>query len=186
MACRRSTARTAGWCRPFRHPLALALNTSPPCSPPLPHPPHATPTPTHPHHLLPCRPLNRILVAQRITRPQMYVSLTIIPLHVATTYTLVHSLNMGYLGIAAAAAAANAYFVLLTGLYVAATGLSGRVWGRLSREMWRVSGEGLGGVRYRACAGQRTWDRLTWAAWGLPGPAWAAAWLAWKLRKVRC
>ncbi|KAJ9504555.1 hypothetical protein QJQ45_020178, partial [Haematococcus lacustris] len=38
------------------------------------------------------RSLNRILVAQRIARPQMGVALLVVPLHVATNYLLIHKL----------------------------------------------------------------------------------------------
>ncbi|GFH20513.1 multidrug and toxin extrusion protein 1, partial [Haematococcus lacustris] len=39
------------------------------------------------------RSLNRILVAQRIARPQMGVALMVVPLHVATNYLLIHKLK---------------------------------------------------------------------------------------------
>jgi MATE family multidrug resistance protein len=38
--------------------------------------------------------LNRILVAQRITAPQMVVSLVVLPLHIATNYMLIHYLQV--------------------------------------------------------------------------------------------
>lgn len=48
------------------------------------------------------RPLNRILVAQRISKPQMVISLAIVPLHLLTTYTLIFPLKLGYVGAALA------------------------------------------------------------------------------------
>lgn len=47
---------------------------------------------------------------------------------------------MGYVGAAVAACLANIYFILLTGLYVWAAGLSSRVWGTLSKQMFTVGG----------------------------------------------
>ena len=50
-----------------------------------------------------CRsPLNRILVAQRMTQPQMAVGLVVAVQHVAACWLCVHRLGMGYLGAAVA------------------------------------------------------------------------------------
>ncbi|GFR42578.1 hypothetical protein Agub_g3505, partial [Astrephomene gubernaculifera] len=75
------------------------------------------------------RPLNRILVAQRITRPQMVISLLIVPLHVATTYLFIHTVGLGYVGAALAVGATNGYNVLLTSAYICWAGLAPRVFG---------------------------------------------------------
>ncbi|GLC34146.1 hypothetical protein PLESTB_000842400 [Pleodorina starrii] len=75
------------------------------------------------------RPLNRILVAQRITKPQMVISLLIVPLHVATTYLLVFTAGWGYVGAALAVGATNGLIALFTSAYVVWAGLAPRVFG---------------------------------------------------------
>lgn len=44
--------------------------------------------------------MNRILLAQRITLPQMFVSVAVVALHLAANYLLIHRLGWGYLGAA--------------------------------------------------------------------------------------
>lgn len=46
------------------------------------------------------RPMNRILLAQRITLPQMFVSVAVVALHLAANHLLIHRLGWGYLGAA--------------------------------------------------------------------------------------
>lgn len=46
------------------------------------------------------RPINRILLAQRITLPQMWVSVAVLVLHVGANWLLIHRLGLGYLGAA--------------------------------------------------------------------------------------
>ncbi|KAG2423423.1 hypothetical protein HXX76_015294 [Chlamydomonas incerta] len=75
------------------------------------------------------RPLNRILVAQRISKPQMVISLAIVPLHLLTTYTLIFPLKLGYVGAALAVGASNGYQCLFTCAYIAGSGLAPRVFG---------------------------------------------------------
>jgi len=50
------------------------------------------------------RPINRILLAQRITLPQMWVSVAVLTLHVGANWLLIHRLGWGYLGAAWATA----------------------------------------------------------------------------------
>ena len=53
-------------------------------------------TPGVPH----CRPINRILLAQRITLPQMWVSVLVMVLHAGANWLLIYHLQWGYLGAA--------------------------------------------------------------------------------------
>ena len=91
--------------------------------------------------LLPCRPLNRILVAQRVTQPQMAVGLLVALQHVAACYLLIHRAGWGYLGAAAASCWSSFLSLGLLAAYVAAAGLGERVWGRPTAEAlqgWRT------------------------------------------------
>ena len=48
----------------------------------------------------PCRPINRILLAQRITLPQMWVSVLVVLLHAGANWLFIYHLRWGYLGAA--------------------------------------------------------------------------------------
>ncbi|KAK9815228.1 hypothetical protein WJX72_000308 [[Myrmecia] bisecta] len=78
------------------------------------------------------RPLNRILVAQRITMPQMCISGIVALLHLAGNYLFIHVFNFGYRGAAYAMSLANLNNLLLTGAYVVLAGKQNRVWGVLT------------------------------------------------------
>jgi Na+-driven multidrug efflux pump len=41
-----------------------------------------------------CRPLNSVLVAQRITQPQTIVAMLMVPVHVAYNYLFIHSMKV--------------------------------------------------------------------------------------------
>ncbi|KAK9842256.1 hypothetical protein WJX81_002908 [Elliptochloris bilobata] len=95
--------------------------------------------------LLPClwlevlnRPINRILLAQRITLPQMWVSVVVMVLHAGANWLLIHRFEWGYLGAAWATSLANLNNLLLSVAYLLAAGLQQRVWG--SRLAARLSG----------------------------------------------
>ncbi|PSC71055.1 MATE efflux family isoform A [Micractinium conductrix] len=97
------------------------------------------------------RPLNRILVAQRMTQPQMAVGLVVAVQHVAACWLCVHRLGMGYLGAAVASVWSNVLSLALLVGWVAAAGLGERVWGRPSREAftgWRQ----FAGLAYASAA----------------------------------
>lgn len=98
-------------------------------------------------------PLNRILVAQRITQPQMAVSLLVAAQHVAVCHLLIHRLGLGFLGAAFASAWSNLLSVALLAAWVALAGKGQAVWGRPSRE---------------ALAGWRQFGRLAYASAGEP------------------
>ncbi|EFJ52692.1 hypothetical protein VOLCADRAFT_115641 [Volvox carteri f. nagariensis] len=83
------------------------------------------------------RPLNRILVAQRITKPQMVISLIIVPLHVATTYLLMFPAGLGYIGAALAVGATNGYICLFTSAYIVWSGLAHRVFGGVWSQVFK-------------------------------------------------
>ena len=85
-------------------------------------PPH--PTPPRLDH----RPLNRILVAQRITAPQMWVGGIVALQHVAACHFFINTLGAGLLGAAWATCWSNLLAALLLASYVGAAGLAGRVW----------------------------------------------------------
>ena len=76
------------------------------------------------------RPLNRILIAQRVASPQMFVSLVVAALHVGVNHLLVNTLGLGFLGAAWAIGIASFNTTLLTALWVAVAGMQDRVWGR--------------------------------------------------------
>ncbi|GIL46835.1 hypothetical protein Vafri_3721 [Volvox africanus] len=75
------------------------------------------------------RPLNSVLVAQRITAPQMAIQIIALALHISTNYVLIHVLGLGYLGGAMATTCTAAYVLLMTSTYVLCSGLGPRVWG---------------------------------------------------------
>ena len=49
---------------------------------------------------MPRRPLNRILIAQRIAAPQMVISMVVALMHVAANYLLIHTAGLGFYGAA--------------------------------------------------------------------------------------
>jgi hypothetical protein len=92
------------------------------------------------------RPLNRILVAQRISRPQMLVSLAVVPLHTAATYGLVHGAKLGYVGAA-----------LAVGAWGSSTARQGqRRHARCSRGLWPPLGPAVAVAAKRQ---HRPWPR---------------------------
>ena len=107
-----------------------------------------------------CRPLNRTLVALRITQPQMVVGLVVAAQHVAACYLFIHRLHWGYLGAAAAAVWSTLLSLVLTVAWVAVAGMGELVWGRPSRE---------------ALSGWRTFAGLAYASAGKAGGGAAAA-----------
>lgn len=119
------------------------------------------------------RPLNRILVAQRITRPQMAISLVIIPLHIATTWALIFPAGWGYVGAALAVGAANLYGVVLTSGYILWAGLGDRVFGGGWREVFQGWGR-MASLAYPAmvmkCAESWGFAAMTVLAAKLPDP----------------
>ena len=76
------------------------------------------------------RPLNRILIAQRVASPQMIVSIAVAALHVGVNYLLVNTLGLGFLGAAWAIGIASFNTTLFTAIWVAVAGMQDRVWGR--------------------------------------------------------
>ena len=78
----------------------------------------------------PCRPLNRILIAQRVASPQMFVSIGVAALHVGVNHLLVNTLELGFLGAAWAIGIASFNTTLFTAIWVAVAGMQDRVWGR--------------------------------------------------------
>ena len=80
-----------------------------------------------------CRPLNRILVAQRITQPQLCCQVVVVLLHVPICMLLFFTLDLGPAAGAWAMAIANFNQVVLQICYALWAGLQGRMWGRPSR-----------------------------------------------------
>jgi MATE family multidrug resistance protein len=85
-----------------------------------------------------CRPLNRILIAQRIAAPQMVISLIVAALHVLANTFFIHTLGMGFLGAAYAICLASLNNTLLTAAYVAVAGMQDRVWGSPTWDAFKV------------------------------------------------
>lgn len=88
-----------------------------------------------------CRPLNRILIAQRITAPQMWISCLVAALHAPTVRLLMHAMGGSYLAAALATVWSCLLSTALVAAYVKASGLAPRVWGAphgLKLQVWRV------------------------------------------------
>ncbi|KAG2492272.1 hypothetical protein HYH03_009512 [Edaphochlamys debaryana] len=117
------------------------------------------------------RPLNRILVAQRISKPQMVVSLLVVPLHVATTYGLIRV--FGFTGAALAVAASNLYICVMTSTYIVWSGLAPRVFGGPWSRVFKGWGE-MARLSYPAMvmrvAESAAYSAMTVIAAGLPNP----------------
>ena len=90
----------------------------------LPHRPPLTPLPQLPPS--PCRPLNRILVAQHVVQPQAWIACLVAAQHVAAARAAVRAL--GDLGGAYAAVWSTLLSTLLLAGYV--------VWARLQERVW--------------------------------------------------
>ncbi|PRW60882.1 MATE efflux family [Chlorella sorokiniana] len=74
------------------------------------------------------RPFNRILVAQHVTMPQMWISCLVALQHVGATYVFIHPFKMGYVGAAWATTWSSLLATLLVAAYVRASNLHLRVW----------------------------------------------------------
>lgn len=77
-----------------------------------------------------CRPLNRVLIAQRVALPQMFVSIAVAAAHVGVNQLLVNTLGLGFLGAAWAIGIASFNTTLFTAAWVAIAGMQDRVWGK--------------------------------------------------------
>ncbi|PNH12640.1 Multidrug and toxin extrusion protein 1 [Tetrabaena socialis] len=119
------------------------------------------------------RPLNRVLVAQRITRPQMVISLAIVPMHVATTYALIHPARLGYVGAALAVGVSNALIAALTSAYIYWAGLAPRVfggeWARVLQG-WHTMAALAYPAMVMRCAESSAFSAMTVLAARLPDP----------------
>lgn len=85
--------------------------------------------PPGPPVTLPCRPLNRILIAQRITAPQMWVSCLVAALHAPTVRLLMSAMGGSYLAAALATVWSCLLSTVLVAAYIQLSGLAPRVWG---------------------------------------------------------
>lgn len=126
------------------------------------------------------RPTNSVLVAQRITAPQMSVTLVVFPLHVATNYLLIHRLGMGYLGAAVAYWVSQVYSLVLMGATIVGAGWQHRVWGGWSTkahlaEGWRDFAKLAYPACFMRCAESWGFSIMTLAAGKLPDPGTAVA-----------
>lgn len=84
------------------------------------------------------RPLNRTLVAQRITVPQMWIGGLVALQHVGANYFFIYTLGCGYLGTAYASVWSIILATLLVMAYIRAANLQDRVWGKPDRAVWKV------------------------------------------------
>lgn len=87
---------------------------------------------------MPRRPLNRILIAQRIAAPQMVISMVVALMHVAANYLLIHTAGLGFYGAAYAIGIASVNNTALTAAWVYFSGMSGRVWGHPTWDAFKV------------------------------------------------
>lgn len=96
---------------------------------------------TKPHSAMhtACRVLSRILVAQRITRPQMVCQALVLLLHLAICALLIRTLHLGPASAAWSIAIANFNSCALLAAYVAWAGLQHQVWGRPSGAAFKVT-----------------------------------------------
>ncbi|KAI7842583.1 hypothetical protein COHA_003687 [Chlorella ohadii] len=124
------------------------------------------------------RPLNRILVAQRITQPQMVTGLVVAAQHVAACYLFIHRWGYGYLGAAFAACWSTFLSLALLAAWVALAGKGEQVWGRPSRaalQGWRT----FAGLAYASaamkCIESWSFSLMNVLAGWLPGAAQAVA-----------
>ncbi len=85
-----------------------------------------------------CRPLNRVLIAQRIAAPQMTISMIVAVLHIFINILFIHTLGLGFLGAAYAICLASLNNTLLTAAYVVIAGMQDRVWGRPTWDAFKV------------------------------------------------
>ncbi len=85
-----------------------------------------------------CRPLNRILIAQRVALPQMFVSIAVAALHFGVNHLLVNTLGLGFLGAAWAIGIASFNTTALTAAWVALAGMRDRVWGKPTWQAFQV------------------------------------------------
>ena len=85
-----------------------------------------------------CRPLNGMLVAQRISLPQMWISAAVLAAHVVVCWLLISHWQWGPAGAAVALTLASVLTIIATSAYVIASGLQDRVWGTPTRTALRV------------------------------------------------
>ena len=88
-----------------------------------------------------CRPLNRILVAQSIAAPQMYVGVVVLPLHGVMSWLAVLHWHLGLAAAAYVQAVTLALSITLLCAYIVWSGLQSVTWGTPSLAALRVSPE---------------------------------------------
>ncbi|KAG2498960.1 hypothetical protein HYH03_003149 [Edaphochlamys debaryana] len=121
------------------------------------------------------RPLNSVLVAQRITAPQATIQTITLPLHIANNYVLIHVLGLGYLGAAVASCVTGAYVLIMTSSYMIYTGMAKRLLQSdpLHESTWQAL-VSFGRLSYPACVMRcaESWgfSIMTVAAGKLPDP----------------
>ncbi|KAK9917743.1 hypothetical protein WJX75_007734 [Coccomyxa subellipsoidea] len=96
------------------------------------------------------RPLNRVLIAQRIAAPQMAISMVVAGVHVFANIFFIHTLGLGFLGAAYAICLASLNNTLLTAGYVVVAGMQDRVWGQPTWDAFKRWGE-FSRLAYSAC-----------------------------------
>ncbi|CAL8463544.1 g3078 [Coccomyxa elongata] len=96
------------------------------------------------------RPLNRVLIAQRIAAPQMAISMIVAVLHIFINIFFIHTLGLGFLGAAYAICLASLNNTLLTAAYIVIAGMQDRVWGRPTWDAFKRWGE-FARLAYSSC-----------------------------------
>ena len=89
-------------------------------------------------HICICRPLNRILVAQSIAAPQMYIAAGLLPVHTALAWLVVLRWRWGLTAAACVDAATLSLTIILTSAYICWAGLQPHTWGRPSLQALQV------------------------------------------------
>ncbi|EIE27606.1 MATE efflux family protein [Coccomyxa subellipsoidea C-169] len=96
------------------------------------------------------RPLNRVLIAQRIAAPQMAISMVVAGVHVFANIFFIHTLGFGFLGAAYAICLASLNNTLLTAGYIIVAGMQDRVWGQPTWDAFKRWGE-FARLAYSSC-----------------------------------
>ncbi|KAL4431763.1 hypothetical protein ABPG77_002979 [Micractinium sp. CCAP 211/92] len=97
------------------------------------------------------RPFNRILVAQHVALPQMWISSAVAVQHVGATWLFIHPLRMGYVGAAWSTVWSSFLATALIAAYVRASGLHRRVWHSPNGVVFQPWGPYIK-LSYSACA----------------------------------
>ena len=89
------------------------------------------------------RPMNRILIAQNIARPQMYIAVLVLPVHIALAWLTVLHWRWGLAFAAYVQVFTLALTLALTASYICWARLQSVTWGKPSRSAFQVAFKAL-------------------------------------------